>query len=185
MKLEILQIGSPILRTPARALTIEEIQSATIQQLIELMKVTMREAPGVGLAAPQIGESIQLIVIEDRIELIQNLNPEQIAARERRPVDFHVLINPRITFKDQQKVTFFEGCLSFAGFMGQVPRAIAVQVECLNEHAEHVTIDARGWYARILQHEIEHLHGKLCVDHMNMQSLTSIENYAKYWRDAQ
>ena len=76
---------------------------------------------------------------------------------------------------------FFEGCLSFAGFVGLVPRARAVRVECLDERAEPVTIEAHGWYARILQHEIDHLDGLVCIDRMNLRSLTTVENHARFW----
>ena len=80
---------------------------------------------------------------------------------------YHVIINPKLTVTVTDtagQAEFFEGCLSFAGFVGLVPRALAVKVECLNEQAEPVTINAKGWYARILQHEIEHLQGNLCLD---------------------
>jgi len=180
MKLKIVQTGDPVLRLQARELSVEEILSAEIQHLIELMKETMRDAPGVGVAAPQIGESLQIAVIEDRQEFMQNFSVEQLKERERSPVPFHVIINPKITIKEADTVEFYEGCLSVAGFVGLVPRAIAVKVECLNEQAIPVTIQARGWYARILQHEIDHLHGKLCIDRMKIQSFTTFENYNKY-----
>jgi peptide deformylase len=86
-----------------------------MQQLIEWMRETMRDAPGVGLAAPQVGLSVQLAVIEDRPELLASLAPERLAERQRRPVPFQVLFNPRIELTGEQ-VEFFEGCLSFAGF---------------------------------------------------------------------
>jgi peptide deformylase len=183
MKLKILQIGDPILRQVARELTVDEIKSDAIQQLIQLMKETMYDAPGVGLAAPQIGESIQLIVIEDRAEYHVNFTPEQMKARERKPVPFHVIINPKLTVVAQEPREFYEGCLSVANFVGLVPRVIAVKVDGLNEKAEPITIEARGWYARILQHEIDHLHGKLCIDHMNIQSLATVDNYVRYWKN--
>lgn len=182
--LDILQAGNPVLRQTARELSSEEILSAPIQKLIEQMKFTMHNAPGVGLAAPQIGESLQLIVIEDRAEYLQKAPPELLALQERKPVAYHVVINPKITLlKESGEKTFFEGCLSIAGFVGFVPRALEVQVTCLNEHAEPVEINARGWYARILQHEIDHLQGKLCIDHARSRSWMTIDNYIKYWRD--
>lgn len=186
MRLKILQVGEPVLRQSARELSLDEIKSPPIAQLIELMKKTMHEAPGVGLAAPQIGESLQLAVIEDREEYTQGIPVEQLKLRERSPVPFHVIINPKIKIIQSQEepdlVEFYEGCLSFSGFVGLVPRAVAVQVECLNEKGERITINARGWYARILQHEIDHLHGKLCVDRMKIASLTTVENYTKFWK---
>jgi peptide deformylase len=73
--------------------------------------------------------------------------------------------------------------LSLAGFTAIVPRARTVRVKCLNERAEPVVIDALGWYARILQHEIDHLHGRLYIDRMEPRSFMSIENYARHWKD--
>lgn len=183
MKLKIVQAGDPVLRQKSRELSKEEILSAPIQQLIKLMKETMHDAPGVGLAAPQIGESLQLIVIEDKPEYSQMLTTKQVENREREPVPFHVIINPKITLDQNSTVEFYEGCLSVAGYVGLVRRALNVKVECLNEDAKPVTIHAKGWYARILQHEVDHLHGNLCIDHMALTTLTTLENYNKYWKD--
>ena len=183
MKLKIIQAGDPILRQRAKELTVEEILSAPIQQLIGFMKETMHDAPGVGLAAPQIGESLQLIVIEDREEEFKKfLSPEQIKTRERKSVPFQVLINPKIMINQSVSDEFYEGCLSVAGFVGLVPRALNVTVECLNEQANPITIQASGWYARILQHEIDHLHGVLCIDRMKMESLSTMDNFMRYWK---
>jgi peptide deformylase len=183
MTLEILQVGWPVLRQRARPLTPDEIRSATIQQLIEQMRDTMREAPGVGLAAPQIGQPLQLAVVEDREEYLRGIDPGILQERERVPVPFHVIINPRLTPVQKAPTVFFEGCLSLDGFAALVPRAIAVRVECLNERAEPQIIQARGWYARILQHEIDHLNGTLYIDRMLSRSFMSIENFTKHWSD--
>lgn len=176
MKLKIVQTGDPVLRQQGRLLTREEISSARIQELIESMRDTMREAPGVGLAAPQIGESIQLAVIEDRAEYLADLPAEQLAKTQRSPVPFHVIINPKLTLLDNGSVEFFEGCLSVEGFSAVVDRALNVRVEYLNERGEEVTIDAHGWYARILQHEIDHLNGTLYIDRMKTRTFTTLEN---------
>src|SRR5215216_6141265 len=159
MKLKIVQAGDPILRKQSRVLSKDEIGSPSLQHLIELMRETMRDAPGVGLAAPQIGESIQLAVIEDREGYIGNLSDDQLAERQRAVIPFHVIINPKLSFLDDSSAQFFEGCLSVSGFQAVVDRALNVRVECLNERGEEVTINAQGWYARILQHEIDHLKG--------------------------
>lgn len=176
MKLEIVQAGDPVLRKRARELSKEEILSPSIQTLIELMRDTMREAPGVGLAAPQIGQSIQLAVIEDRSEYITNLPAEQVAKRQREAIPFHVIINPKLTFLGDSSVEFFEGCLSVEGFSAVVDRARDVLVQCLNERAEPILLDGRGWYARILQHEIDHLNGTLYIDRMKTRTFTTAEN---------
>jgi peptide deformylase len=94
----------------------------------------------------------------------------------------HVIINPRLAL-GKETVEFFEGCLSLPGFTAIVPRARAVTVECLNERAEPVTIHAHGWYARILQHEIDHLRGTLYIDRMLTRSFMGRENFERYWKD--
>lgn len=180
MKLKIWQAGEAVLREKARPLTTAEILSQPVQELIASMWETMRDAPGVGLAAPQIGLPVQLAVIEDQFELIQRLPPQQVAERERRPVPFHVVINPTLVLEDGDPAEFYEGCLSVAGFTALVPRARRVRVECLNERAEPVSILGEGWYARILQHEIDHLNGTLYIDRMDSRSFSTQENYSRY-----
>lgn len=180
MRLELLQVGEPMLREKARELSREEILSDRTRGLITFMHETLRDAPGVGLAAPQIGEGIQLAIIEDLAEYSRDLPPEEVAARERTPVPFHVIINPQIVSYGEQKVEFFEGCLSLAGFMGLVPRSRKVVVECLDEEAKPRTIRASGWYARILQHEIDHLNGTIYIDRMDTRTFASVENYKRY-----
>ena len=181
MRLKIVQVGEPVLRQPARPLTPEEIALPVTQQLIEWMRDTMRDAPGVGLAAPQIGLPLQLAVIEDRSEYAQSVAAEVLAERERQPVDFQVLINPRIVERSEEEVEFFEGCLSLTGFSALVKRSREVVVEALDEHGQERRIEARGWYARILQHEIDHLHGTLYIDRMAPRSFMSLENFNRYW----
>lgn len=183
MKLKIVQAGDPVLRQQSRTLTKEEISSPSIQQLIGLMREAMREAPGVGLAAPQIGVPIQLAVIEDRAEYIDGLSEEEIAERQRAAIPFHVIINPKLTFLGDSSVEFFEGCLSVEGFSAIVDRALNVRVECLNERGEEVTIEAHGWYARILQHEIDHLKGTLYIDRMKTRTFATGENLFRFWAD--
>jgi peptide deformylase len=183
MPLKIVQAGDPVLRKQSRPLTREEISSPSIQQLIEEMRDTMREAPGVGLAAPQIGESIQLAVIEDRAEYLNGLPEEELAERQRFAIPFHVIINPKLSFLDNSSAQFFEGCLSLEGLGAIVDRALNVRVECLNERGDQVTINAHGWYARILQHEIDHLNGTLYVDRMKSRTLTTTENMFHFWKD--
>ena len=182
MILKIRQAGEQVLRQKARPLSTEEILDRSTQELIESMRDTMHDAPGVGLAAPQIGFPLQLVVIEDQLEFIQKL-PAQVGERDRRPVPFHVLINPKLTLLGSEIAEFFEGCLSVAGFTAVVARARKVRVECLNEKAEPVMIDAGGWYARILQHEIDHLQGALYIDRMNSRSFCTQENHARLWKD--
>jgi peptide deformylase len=183
VRLKIVQAGEEVLRQRARELSRDEILNPKIQQLIELMRETMRDAPGVGLAAPQIGESLQLAVIEDRAEYHRELTPEQLAERGRKPVPFHVIINPKLTLTGKTANEFFEGCLSVGGYTAIVSRSDTVKVECLNEHAQPVTIEASGWHARILQHEIDHLNGILYVDRMQPRTFLTLENARRFWKD--
>jgi len=183
MHLPIVHAGEAVLRKHTRALSPQEIRSKEIQKLIEHMRETMRGAPGVGLAAPQVGLSLQMAVIEDRKEYYKEVSAEQLKLRERRPVPFHVLINPGIqSAKDDQIVEFFEGCLSLPGFFALVPRSRSVRVECLDHRGNSKSIEASGWYARILQHEIDHLHGNLYIDRMHSRSFSSTENWEKFWK---
>ena len=182
MKLKIVQVGDSVLRQTARALTPKEISSEEIQRLIADMRETMHDAPGVGLAAPQVGMPIQLAVVEDREEFLKEAPPELLAERERKPVPFHVLINPRILHAPDPTVTFFEGCLSLPGFTALVPRTRHVKVECLDEHGHKKVIEATGWYARILQHEIDHLAGCLYVDRMRSRTFCTMDNFNRNWK---
>ena len=183
MRLQIAQIGEEILRGQAAELSRKEILSAKTQALIEHMRDTMRNAPGVGLAAPQVGVPLQLAVIEDREEYHRKLSAAQLQERQRQPIPFHVMVNPRIVSAHKTSLEFFEGCLSVAGYAAIVPRAPAVTVEYLNEQAENKRVEAVGWYARILQHEIDHLAGVLYVDRMRTYTLTTLENLDRYWKD--
>jgi peptide deformylase len=181
MLLKIVQSGDQVLRNRARVLSANEIRSKFIQELIDSMRETMRDAPGVGLAAPQIGEPLQLAVIEDRAEYQRNVKAERLALLERKPVPFHVIVNPKLTVLETGRPAFFEGCLSLSGLVAVVPRALEVRVEALDEHGRPVRIEARGWHARILQHEIDHLQGVLYVDRAYSRTLMTQESYAEHW----
>lgn len=174
MLLKIVQVGEPVLRAPARPLAREEIRSPSFQALIELMRETMRDAPGVGLAAPQIGEGLRLFVVEDSRE---------DARTQRQIVPFQVFVNPKLTVIDSTPAEFFEGCLSLTGFSAVVPRALGVRVEALDHHGDPVSVEARGWFARILQHETDHLDGTLYIDRMRSRTFMSQANYARHWSD--
>jgi peptide deformylase len=175
MPIEIVQAGAPVLRAKARSLTPDEIRGAPIQQLIELMRETMLAAPGVGLAAPQIGQPLRLAVIEDQVTREET---------ERAPVPFHVIVNPELRFRGEPApnlVDFFEGCLSVDGYQAIVRRARAVTVTALDHRGEAITLDASGWYARILQHEIDHLNGVLYIDRMHTRTFSTGDNLGAHW----
>ena len=183
MRLKIVQTGEPVLRQTARPLSAAEIAHPAIEELIGHMRDTMRDAPGVGLAAPQVGLAIQLAVIEDRAEYLNGIAPELLAQREREPVPFRVLINPVIVERSEETVEFFEGCLSVAGFSALVKRSRRVAVQYLDEQAQPQHLEASGWFARILQHEIDHLQGVLYIDRMESRSFSSLDNMGRHWKD--
>lgn len=183
MLLKIVAVGHPVLRQTAHPLTSKEIRSQETRDLIEYMRETLRDAPGVGLAAPQIGASLNLAVIEDRAEYHKTVTETELKERERVPVDFHVLINPQIELLSDSKVSFFEGCLSLPGFMAEVPRARSVRVTCLDHNGKPRVIEAKGWYARILQHEIDHLQGKIYIDRMRSETFSTLDNYQRHWKN--
>lgn len=182
VKIEIVQAGNPVLRQRARPLSVAEIRSREIQKLMESMRTCMHEAPGVGLAAPQLGLALQLAVIEDREEYHREVSEALLLERERKPVGFHAVINPVLEEIGEERAEFFEGCLSLSGFSALVPRARRVRVTCLDERGENRVIEASGWYARILQHEVDHLNGALYIDRMRARSFTTMENLTEYWK---
>jgi peptide deformylase len=179
--LPIVQAGDPVLRQTAQPLSLDDIGTPAIQQLIADMRETMCAAPGVGLAAPQVGLSLQLAVIEDAPEYLASATADELRERDRTVTPFHVIINPVITLLDEA-IDFYEGCLSVDGWLALVPRAKRVKVDALNERGEDVRLDVTGWHARILQHEIDHLKGVLCVDRMDPRTLSTHANYSKHWR---
>jgi peptide deformylase len=183
MILKTRNLGEPVLRERARPLQAKELLLKETQELIASMRETMRDAPGVGLAAPQVGLPLQLAVIEDREEYVQALGAEKAAERERKPVPFHVIVNPVLTLESDPDVEFFEGCLSLPGYTAVVPRARRVRVECLDHHGKPRVIQASGWYARILQHEIDHLLGILYVDRMRTSTLSTLDNFTRHWKE--
>jgi peptide deformylase len=179
--LPIVALGDPVLRRVGRELTAAEIKGKDVQQLIERMRETMRRAPGVGLAAPQIGLAVKLAVIEDRPENIDEMEPEERDRKERAAVPFHVIVNPRLTVVDSTPMRFFEGCLSLSGFVAVVGRARAVRVQALDHAGQEVTLEAHGWYARILQHEIDHLNGTVYVDRMEPRTFMNADDHALHF----
>lgn len=185
MKLEIVKAGDPVLRQISRPLRADEIASPEIQQTIADMLETLRLAPGVGLAAPQVGLGLQLAIIEDLEQYQASWSAEQLRARQRVPVPFHVLINPELEVDRDSEVEFFEGCLSVDGYTAQVPRYSRVRVRYLDEHGTRQSVSAEGWYARILQHEIDHLNGTLYIDRMNSRTFMSLKNYLDRWRNSE
>ena len=152
----IVTLPDPVLRRKARPITKFD---GNLQTLIDDMIETMRDAPGVGLAAPQVGISDRLIVVEYGEEE-EDENGEIIEL----PKKLYVMINPEIVKVSEEKEMGVEGCLSIPGLVGEVERHSAIQIKGLNRHGQPTKVKAEGWLARIFQHEIDHLDGVVYPD---------------------
>jgi peptide deformylase len=151
---KIVTLPEPVLRRKAHAVTTFDKK---LQTLIDDMVETMREAPGVGLAAPQIGLSERLIVVEYH-------EKEEDEEKEDAPKKVWAVLNPEIVKASEEMVMGIEGCLSIPNLVGEVERHAAVQIKGLNRHGKPMKIKAEGWLARIFQHEIDHLNGVMFTD---------------------
>jgi peptide deformylase len=161
--LEIVRLPNAILRQQTQPV---QRFDADLQKLIDDMIETMREAPGVGLAAPQIGEPLSLAVIETMPETDEDGN-EIEGSR-----DLYVIVNPKIVWRSAEVVDGIEGCLSIPGYVGEVTRYEAIRVRAQDRSGRKLRLDLAGWDARIFQHEIDHLNGELYID-----KLTEPENF--------
>jgi len=181
LKLRIEQAGASVLHQPARPVEPDALRSAELQQLIDLMFSTLHGI-GVGLAAPQVGLGLQVVVIEDPAHLQGQVAPELLREQERVPIAPHVLVNPTLRIEDDaDRATFFEGCLSVDGYRALVPRARRVRVQALDRFGAPFERQASGWYARILQHELDHLAGRLYLERMLPSSFISATSYSQHW----
>ncbi len=171
--LKVARLGHPIIRKTASPVAAEEVQSSEFQKLIDAMVETMKEYDGVGLAAPQIYISKQIAVIE------VNKNARYPNAPH---IPLTVLINPRIVSHSSKSEDGWEGCLSIPDLRGIVPRCQSLVCEALDRSGNSVRIEAKGFFARVIQHECDHLEGKVYLDRMpNLLSLTHLAEFAKYW----
>jgi len=177
----IVQAGHPTLREQAREVPRELLGTKDLKTLVKSMVAVMRAAPGVGLAAPQLGVPMQLIVLEDSEALMSRLSPEHREERERTPFPLRVIANPKLVTRGAGRATFFEGCLSVKGYMALVERDLEVEVTGLDEDGAPVTWQARGWPARILQHEVDHLRGTLYIDRMQSRTFCCNDEVLERW----
>lgn len=165
------EFGNPILRKKAKKVSHAFLRTRAFKTLVKNMIYTMRRVEGVGLAAPQIGKSLALVVME--------LHPTKTRPNLKRygPI---VVVNPRIISSSKEKESDFEGCLSFERVRARVPRARRVVVEYINETGEKVRERATGLWARIFQHEIDHLCGRVYMDRVtDMKTLMTEDEFAK------
>lgn len=172
--LDVLRMGHPVLRQLARPVTMAEIQSPEMEQLISDMVDTMHAHDGVGLAAPQVGVSIRLAIIE--------LEP----GNERYPYhgssSLGVYFNPTVSVIDPVVQTFWEGCLSVPGLRGEVARPRKVKVDFLDRLGSAHTIEAEDFLATVFQHEFDHLDGVLYVDRLSdPKNLAFLEEFHQFW----
>jgi peptide deformylase len=170
--LKVARLGHPVLRQPARPLTVEEIRSPDTQRFIDDMVETMREYDGAGLAANQVHALKQICVIE-------------VLANPRYPdaphIPLTVLINPVVTPLTDEMEEGWEGCLSVPDMRGRVPRFTEVRLECLDREGQKVDLVAKEFFARVIQHETDHLRGVVYVDRMrDLSSLSYIAEWQRY-----
>jgi len=171
------QIGDPILRKQARKVELAALISTEFQDIIHELVSTMRKNNAAGIAAPQIGYSMQVIALEvtgNDLKLAMNkYGSRGVSKMQMSLFPLKILINPKLKIIDPTHVTFREGCLSMKYFSAMVPRAKEVEIQALNEHGDAIKFQAHGWTARILQHEMDHLQGNLFVDSMMYKSLAN------------
>lgn len=172
--LKVARMGHPVLRNAARALSAADVRTPDVQRLINDMMETMVEYHGVGLAAPQIHESIRLFVADLGVH-----------DDERDEAQLVAIINPEIARVGSDVVEDWEGCLSIPDIRGRVPRAREIKVKGLDRRGERLELHVKGFQARVVQHETDHLDGVLFFDRMRgFESLTFLDEYARYWAKA-
>ncbi|MBT2595040.1 peptide deformylase [Arthrobacter sp. ISL-72] len=172
----IVQAGHPVLRQRA-ALYDGQLETVELDALIALMRAVMHDAPGVGLAAPQLGISLQLAVLEDQYDV----DAETSAVRSRSPLEFFAILNPSYAPLGTATAEFYEGCLSLSGLQAVVSRHESVRLDFTDPHGTARQREFSGWQARIVQHETDHLHGILYIDRAELRSLSNNAEYAARW----
>jgi peptide deformylase len=166
--LKVARMGHPVLRAKARTVDKSELKNANIQQFIDSLIDTMYEYSGVGLAAPQVHESLRVFVAM--------FDPEGRGEGDAIP-----FINPEITVVGDQTVEGWEGCLSIPEIRGRVPRAQHIKVSALDRTGKRLELELKDFPARVVQHETDHLDGVLFLDRMrSFESLTYLEEYSRY-----
>lgn len=171
--LPIVEAGEPVLRAKCVAYD-GQLSKRTLHKLIETMRKTMLEAPGVGLAGPQIGLNLAIAVVEDHAD--GDDDPREIAE-----FPFHAIINPVYKPASEQTASFYEGCLSFDGYQAVRKRYLDIIAHWHDENGNQHEERLHGWPARIFQHETDHLSGELYIDKAEIRSLTTVENLEDFW----
>ena len=176
------QIGDPILRRQAKPVEISTLAMPEFKQLVEDLVATMRRNNAAGIAAPQIGHSLQVIAVEvtgnDMKLAHKRFGSHGISKMQISLFPLKVMVNPKVKIIDPINITFREGCLSVKHFSAMIPRAKEIEVTALTPDGEEIKFRAHGWNARIIQHEMDHLQGNLIIDSMMYKSLIN-----EKWRD--
>lgn len=176
---EVIRMGHPTLRVKASPVPVEEIQTHEFKSLIQDMFETMEAEDGIGIAAPQIGISKQVAIVG--VPKDNPRYPDVEIDDEEDDFEILVVINPKITVIDDEKMGFWEGCLSVPGLRGYVERPKKIKVEFLDLEGNQQVVEAQGFAATVFQHEIDHLEGVLYVDRVEDKTkLSFIEEYVKY-----
>jgi peptide deformylase len=166
--LKVSRLGHPVLRLEAKHLSPKQLATPAIQKLIDDMTETMVEYYGVGLAAPQVHESLAIAVIESH--------------GPRGDIPMTVLVNPVVTVLDEELVEDWEGCLSIPDFRGRVPRWRKLRVDALDRRGDKIRLTAEGFFARVVQHEFDHLMGRVYMDRMpDLKTLAHFAEFQRYW----
>jgi len=172
--LKIARMGNPVLRAKARRVEPSEIQRPGVQKLIDDVIETMNEYRGIGLAAPQVHESVRLIVV--------GIQQDDEDAEDKSNIELLPLINPEITALGSDLIEGWEGCLSVPEVRGRVLRATEIRVQALDRRGKRIDRTLQGFAARVVQHEADHLDGILFLDRMrSFETLTYLDEYARYW----
>jgi|SRR5687768_12251685 peptide deformylase len=178
--LKVARMGHPVLRAPAKPIDPSDIKLPRIQQLIDDMFDTMQEYQGVGLAAPQVHEGVRLFVAGFAPRRDSDDDDED--DDEDTSVPLMALINPEIAVVGRDVQEDWEGCLSIPDVRGRVPRAQEISVKAYDRKGRRIQMNARGFTARVIQHETDHLDGVLFLDRMeSLETLTFLDEFGRYW----
>jgi peptide deformylase len=183
-KVNIVEAGSSVLRERAQDVPVRLMKSEELRGLVQIMLAAMKDAPGVGLAAPQLGVPLRIIVFRDTDDSARYLTAKERDERGRVAVGPEVWINPSFKPVSEKKVKFFEGCLSVPGLQAMVERFEEIELRGFDEDGqEKEQLRLKGWPARIVQHEIDHLDGVLYVDRMDSKTLATQGSLARQATD--